>query len=61
MTNTHLQPISQGDRWIVDEEGHVIGVQTANNATARMTIISPEPPNDNDGRPDGTIYIQTEA
>jgi hypothetical protein len=57
----NFQPIHDNDRWAVDERGHVVGVQTHNNATFRATIVSPNPPNNSDGMPDGTIYIQTGA
>lgn len=61
MPTQNLQPINPNDKWIVDEDGKVIGVQTRNNPTPRMTVVSADAPVDADGRPDGTIYIQTAA
>lgn len=41
----------------MDASGAIVGL--AHPDGRRILVISSAPPNNNDGRPDGTIYIQT--
>jgi hypothetical protein len=42
------------------DESHPLAVENSTEfPQAGVVVISSDPPNDADGRPDGTIYIQT--
>lgn len=46
-------------KYAYDEDRNVIGVILPNGSVAPIgAVVSAQPPNNNDGRPDGTIYIQ---
>lgn len=55
--------ISLEDRWVVDSESNLaVGVRMSRTSEVQSwpgIIVSSAAPSDSDGRPDGTIYIQT--
>jgi hypothetical protein len=72
---TSYIPVNQNDQWVVDEKGRVIGVRRFGQhyppreqvfaETDPLTggsvniVVSNAAPSNGDGRPDGTIYVQT--
>lgn len=57
--------IVQSRALLLDDDGNVLGFydpeQPGSQEQICIPIVSDQAPDDNDGRPDGTIYIQTGA